>query len=361
MDALFREVGIYAALGQKYTPVDAKLMLSYTESQRGQILEEGITEAGSMASFTAAGTSYATWGQPMIPFFIFYSMFGFQRVGDFIWAFGDMRGRGFLLGATAGRTTLNGEGLQHEDGHSLVLASTVPNLSAYDPAFAYELAIIVRHGLHHMYGDKPEDRFYYITLYNENYEMPTMPEGVEEGVVRGLYRFAAAPDGPRRRATILFSGSAQGAAREAQQLLADNHDVAAELWSVTSYKALREEALSTERSNRLHPSRPAQTPYITEALSQSEGPFVAVTDFMKIVPDQVARWVPGHFTPLGTDGYGRSDTRANLRRHFETDAAHVVVAVLKGLAERGEGKAEEVEDAIASYGIDADAPDPRTA
>jgi pyruvate dehydrogenase E1 component len=360
MDALFKEVGIYAAFGQKYTPVDSNLLLSYHESQNGQILEEGITEAGSMASFTAAGTAYATWGQPMIPFFIFYSMFGFQRVGDSIWAFGDMRGRGFLLGATAGRTTLNGEGLQHEDGHSLVLASSVPNLSAYDPAFAYETAVIIRHGMNHMYGEQPEDRFYYITLYNENYEMPAMGEGVEDGIIRGLYRFAEAPDGPGRRATILFSGSAYSAALEAQKLLAADHDVAAELWSVTSYKSLREEALSVERSNRLHPSRPAETPLITSALSGSDGPFVAVTDFMKIVPDQVARWVPGHFTPLGTDGYGRSDTRAALRRHFETDAANVVVAVLKGLAETGDGKAEEVADAIAKYGIDADAPDPRT-
>ena len=360
MDALFKEFAIYAAFGQKYTPVDAKLMLSYTESQHGQILEEGLTEAGSMASFTAAGTAYATWGQPMIPFFIFYSMFGFQRVGDFIWAFGDMRGRGFLLGATAGRTTLNGEGLQHEDGHSLVLASTVPNISAYDPAFAYEVATIIRHGMNHMYGENPEDRFYYLTLYNENYEMPAMADGIEEGIVRGMYRFAEAPEGPGRRATILFSGTAQGAAREAQRLLAEEHDVAAELWSVTSYKALREEALSVERWNRLHPSRPADMPYVTQALSGAEGPVVAVTDFMKMVPDQVARWVPSHFTPLGTDGYGRSDTRAALRRHFETDAAHVVVAVLKGLAETGDGKAEEVEDAISKYAINADAPDPRT-
>jgi pyruvate dehydrogenase E1 component len=361
MDALFKEVGIYAAHGQKYTPVDSNLLLSYHESQKGQILEEGITEAGSMASFTAAGTAYATWGQPMIPFFIFYSMFGFQRVGDFIWAFGDMRGRGFLMGATAGRTTLNGEGLQHEDGHSLVLASTVPNVAAYDPAFAYEMAVIIRHGLNHMYGENPEDRFYYVTLYNENYEMPPMPEGAEDGIIRGLYRFAAAPEGPSRRATIIFSGTAQGAARDAQRVLAEEHDVAAELWSATSFKALREEALSVERWNRLHPSQPAQTPFVTQALSQSEGPFVAVTDFMKIVPDQVARWVPGHFTPLGTDGYGRSDTRANLRRHFETDAAHVVVATLRSLAEAGDGKAEEVQDAIAKYGINADAPDPRTA
>ncbi|HZQ28989.1 MAG TPA: pyruvate dehydrogenase (acetyl-transferring), homodimeric type, partial [Acidimicrobiales bacterium] len=251
--------------------------------------------------------------------------------------------------------------LQHEDGHSLVLASTIPNLSAYDPAFAYEVAVIIRHGLHHMYSDAPEDRFYYLTLYNENYEMPPMQEGIEDGVIRGLYRFAAAPDGPSRRATILFSGSAQGAAREAQRLLAEKHDVAAELWSATSFKALREDALSVERWNRLHPSQPARTPYITEALSGAEGPFVAVTDFMKAVPDQVARWVPGPFTPLGTDGYGRSDTRADLRRFFETDAAHVVVATLKALAETGDAKAEEVEDAIARYGIDAEAPDPRSA
>ncbi|HSH61386.1 MAG TPA: pyruvate dehydrogenase (acetyl-transferring), homodimeric type [Acidimicrobiales bacterium] len=362
MDALFKEYKIYAALGQRYEPVDAKLLLSYTESQSGQILEEGITEAGSMASFTAAGTSYATWGEPMVPFYIFYSMFGFQRTGDLIWAFGDSRGRGFLLGATAGRTTLNGEGLQHEDGHSLLLASTVPNVSAYDPAFAYEVAVIVRHGLAAMYGDEPEDRFYYLTLYNENYEMPAMPEGAEEGIVRGMYRFAAAPEGPGRQATILFSGPAYGAAMEAQRLLAADHDVAADCWSVTSYKALREEALETERWNRLHPQEPARVTHVTQVLSShSEGPFVAVTDFMKAVPDQVARWVPGHFTPLGTDGYGRSDDRPALRRHFETDAAHVVVAVLKALADTGDAKEEEVADAIARYSIDAEAPDPRLA
>src|SRR5205807_143451 len=229
LDALFKEVKIYAAHGQRYTPVDANLLLSYSESQQGQILEEGITEAGAMSSFTAAGTAYATWNTPMVPFYIFYSMFGFQRTGDLIWAFGDMRGRGFLLGATAGRTTLNGEGLQHEDGQSLVLSSTVPNVAAYDPAFAYEMAVIVRDGIRRMYGPDPEDRFYYLTLYNENYVMPPLPAdgGVEEGVVRGLYRFAPAPDGPRRRATILFSGTAYAAAVEAQQLLAQDWDVAA--------------------------------------------------------------------------------------------------------------------------------------
>ncbi|MEO7836444.1 MAG: pyruvate dehydrogenase (acetyl-transferring), homodimeric type, partial [Acidimicrobiales bacterium] len=361
IDALFKEFQIYAPFGQKYEPVDAALALSYNEGSDGQILEEGITEAGSMASFTAAGTAYATWSEPMIPFYIFYSMFGFQRTGDLIWAFGDVRGKGFMLGATAGRTTLNGEGLQHEDGHSLLLASTVPNVSAFDPAFAYEVALIVRHGISAMYGEQAEDRFYYLTLYNENYEMPAMPEGAEEGTIRGLYRFAAAPPGPRRRATILFSGSAYRAALDARRLLAEDHDVAAECWSATSYKALREDALSIERWNRLHPGQPARTPFVTDALASAEGPVVAVTDFMKAVPDQVARWVPGHFTPLGTDGYGRSDTREALRRHFETDAAHVVVAVLKALVDTGEGKAEEVADAITRYGIDAEAPDPRTA
>ena len=362
LDALFKEVKIYASGGQRYEPVDANLLLSYVESQQGQILEEGITEAGSMASFTAAGTAYATWSEPMIPFYIFYSMFGFQRVGDLIWAFGDMRGRGFLLGATAGRTTLNGEGLQHEDGHSLVLASTVPNIAAYDPAFAYEVALIIRDGMGRMFGATPQDVFYYLTLYNENYEMPPMAEGVEDGVIRGLYRFAAAPEGPSRRATILFSGTAYGAAVEAQRVLAEEHDVAASLWSATSYKALREEALSVERWNRLHPNEPARVPFVTEALRDgAEGPVVAVSDFMKMVPDQVARWVPSHFSVLGTDGYGRSDTRAALRRHFETDAEHVVVAVLKALADTGDGKAEEVADAIARYEINPDAPDPRLA
>jgi pyruvate dehydrogenase E1 component len=363
LDALFKEVKIYAPFGQLYDPVDSKLMLSYTEAKDGQILEEGITEAGSMADFTAAGTAYATHGTPMIPFFIFYSMFGFQRVGDLIWAFGDMRGRGFLLGATAGRTTLPGEGLQHDDGHSLLLASTVPNVKAYDPAFAYETAIIIKDGIRRMYTSaQPEDIFYYLTLYNENYAMPRLPDGpgVEEGILKGLYRFADGPDGPGRKATILFSGSASQAALEAQKLLAEHHNVSADLWSATSYKLLREDALSTERHNRLHPSQPPQTPYVTDVLAgRAEGPVVAVTDFMKAVPDQIARWVPAHFTPLGTDGFGRSDTRAALRRFFETDAAHVVVAVLDGLRATGEGKPEEVADAIKRYQIDADAPDPR--
>ncbi len=361
LDALFKEVKIYAPSGQLYDPVDSQLMLSYSESADGQILEEGITEAGAMADFTAAATSYATLGQPTIPFFLFYSMFGFQRVGDLIWAFADMRGRGFMLGATAGRTTLLGEGLQHGDGHSLVLASTVPNCQTYDPAFAYETATIVAEGIRRMYGESPEDVFYYLTLYNENYPMPPKPDGVDEGILRGLYRYSPAPDGPSRRARILFSGTASQAALEARDLLAERHDVAAETWSATSYKALREDALSVERWNRLHPGLQPRVPYVTEALRDGDAPIVAVTDFMKVVPEQVARWVPGPFTPLGTDGFGRSDDRAELRRFFETDAAHIVVAVLDALRHAGAGKAEEVEAAIADYGIDADLPDPRTA
>ncbi|MHB8662990.1 MAG: pyruvate dehydrogenase (acetyl-transferring), homodimeric type [Acidimicrobiales bacterium] len=388
MDALFSEVKIYASTGQLYEPVDAGMQLSYQESTQGQILEEGITEDGSMASMCAAGTAYATWSTPTIPFYIFYSMFGFQRTGDLIWAFGDLRGRGFLLGGTAGRTTLNGEGLQHEDGHSLVLASTIPNLRAYDPAFAYETAVIVRDGIERMFtrpfSDAEGDCFYYLTLYNENYAMPPMPDGVADGIVRGLYRFAPAPSpttpsapsapddagrargrarskgSARRKATIVFSGSASQAALEAQRMLADEWDCGADLWSATSYKALREEALEVERTNRLHPSAPPRVPYVTTVLEQSEGPIVAVTDFMKAVPDMVARWVPRPFTALGTDGYGRSDTRTALRRHFETDAAHVVVAVLSALAAQGDAKSDEVADAIARYGIDADAPEPRS-
>jgi pyruvate dehydrogenase E1 component len=364
LDALFATSKIYAPFGQKYDPVDANLILSYREDRTGQILEEGITEAGSMASFTAAGTAYATWGEPMIPFYIFYSMFGFQRVGDLIWAFGDARGRGFLLGATAGRTTLQGEGLQHDDGHSPVLASTVPNCRVYDPAFAYELAVVIEDGLRRMYGEKPEDCFYYITLYNEMISMPAMPDGAKDGILRGLYRYKAAPDGNlTNRVRIMASGTAMLAALEAQQLLAEHHDTAAEIWSATSYKTLREDALAVERWNRLHPTEVPRVPYISHVLGATgaSGPTVAVTDFMKVVPDQVARWVPGPFIPLGTDGYGFSDTRAALRRHFETDAAHIVVAALSGLAQLGDAKGETVAEAIRRYDLDPETIDPREA
>ncbi len=362
MDSLFREFEIYAPFGQLYEPVDHALLLSYAEDEDGQILEEGITEAGGLASWTAAATSYANRGTPMLPFFIFYSMFGFQRVGDLIWAAADARARGFLLGATAGRTTLEGEGLQHQDGHSLVLASTVPSCEAYDPAFAYELAAIIQDGIGRMYpgGDatEGEDVFYYLTLYNENYAMPDKPEGVDAGILEGLYRFAPAPDSSGPAASVLFSGSAHGAARTAQTDLAEHYDVGADLWSATSFKRLREDALAVERWNRLHPADDPRTPLVTERLAEGSGPVVAVTDFMRAVPDQVARWSPRPWSSLGTDGFGRSDTRETLRRFFETDAGHVVVAVLRALAADGAVESSAVTDAIARYDIDAEAAAP---
>ncbi|MCU1453270.1 MAG: 2-oxo-acid dehydrogenase subunit, homodimeric type [Acidimicrobiales bacterium] len=357
MDALFKEFGIYASQGQKYEPVDHALLLSYKESKSGQLLEEGITEAGGLASWIAAGTSYATRGVPMVPFFIFYSMFGFQRVGDLIWSAADARARGFLMGATAGRTTLLGEGLQHQDGHSQVLASTVPVCQAYDPAFAYEVATIVKHGIERMYGPEPEDVFYYLTLYNENYPMPAMPDGVADGIVEGLYRWADAPEGHHEhRATILFSGSMQGGARAAQAELAERWGVGVELWSATSYKSLREEAMATERWSRLHPEHERRRPRVTELLADSSGPIVAVTDFMRAVPDQISRWVPEgrSYTSLGTDGFGRSDTRESLRRFFEVDDAHIVVAVLAGLAAEGRIGTDTVMKAIRDHDIDPD-------
>ncbi|HTX00096.1 MAG TPA: pyruvate dehydrogenase (acetyl-transferring), homodimeric type [Acidimicrobiales bacterium] len=377
LDAMFSEFKIYAAGGQRYTPVDAGMMFQYAESESGQLLEQGITEAGSMASFIAAATSYATWSRPMLPLFLYYSMFGFQRIGDLIWQCADARGRGFLLGCTAGRTTMNGEGLQHEDGHSHLLASVIPSLRAYDPAFAYEMAILVEAGIEDMYGPNGQDNLWYITLYNENYPMPALAAEdagrVREGVVRGMYRFTepaeVAPgtpgtgseQAPARSVTLLFSGPSWQAAMRARDLLATDWNVSAEAWSVTSYKALREDALSVERWNRLHPGSAPRQPLIARELAGSSGPVVAVSDYLKAVPDQVARFVPQHFSPLGTDGFGRSDTREALRRHFEVDAEHVVVAVLAALAATGDAKAEEVAAAIAAYGIDPEAIDPRDA
>jgi pyruvate dehydrogenase E1 component len=359
IDALFRQVKIYAPGGQRYEPVDAGLLLSYQEAADGQILEEGITEAGSMASMMAAGTAHTTWGEPMVPFFVFYSMFGFHRAADLIWAFGDMRAKGFLCAATAGRTTLQGEGLQHCDGHSLTVASTVPNLCAYDPAFAYEVATIVKDGLRRMYGPDPEDIFYYLTLYNESYSQPAMPDGVGEGILAGLYRYRPAPGERTHRARILASGTAMLAALEAQRLLFEDHDVAVDVYSATSYKSLADEARATTRWNRLHPDQAPQVPYVSRVLSAGGGPIVAVSDFVSLVPDQIARFVPEPYVVLGTDGYGLSDTRVALRRHFEVDAAHVVVATLHGLVEAGEIGGDVVAKALARYGIDVDAPDPR--
>jgi len=353
MDSLFRELKIYASQGQKYEPVDHDMLLKYAEASDGQILEEGITEAGSLASFIAAGTSYATRGVPMVPFYTFYSMFGFQRVGDLIWQAADARARGFLLGATAGRTTLHGEGLQHQDGHSLILASTVPACRAYDPAFAYEVATIVREGTHEMYGETQSDVFFYLTLYNENYLMPAMPKSatITQEIMQGLYLWKPAPNA-KHRATILFSGSTHTAASVAADELLEKYGVGCELWSATSYKTLREEAMDAERWSRLHPEQNPRQPLVTRLLNDGDGPIVAVSDFMRIVPEQVARFVPKRrFTPLGTDGMGRSDTRAALRRHFEIDAPHIVVTVLHNLAQSGAIKSDVVTEAIKRHGL----------
>jgi len=357
MESLFRQCGIYAHGGQLYEPVDANTFLYYREAKDGQILEEGINEAGSMASFTAAGTTHATHGIDMIPFFIFYSMFGFQRVGDLIWAFGDLRGRGFLLGATSGRTTLNGEGLQHGDGHSHVLASTIPNLVTYDPGYAYEIAVIVQDGLRRMYH-KREDIFYYITLGNENYPMPAMPKGCEEGILKGLYMLKPGKKNKASlKAHIFGSGTILNEALCAQKLL-EKYKVSADVWSATSYKELRREALACERWNLLHPGQKPKKPYVTQLLEKQQGPVVAVTDYMKIVPEQVHRWVPGGLYALGTDGFGRSDTRENLRRFFEIDAESITIAVLNRLMHEGKIEAKVVKQAIADLGIDPDKPDP---
>jgi len=357
MDALFREIGIYSWVGQLYESVDAGLLISYKESKDGQLLEEGITEAGSMASFTAAGTSYATRGEIMIPFYIFYSMFGFQRTGDQIWAFADARGRGFMMGATAGRTTLNGEGLQHEDGQSHILATTVPNVLAYDPAFAYEMALIVREGLRRMY-EKQEDIFYYITLYNENIVHPSMPEGAENGIVKGLYRFRPAPVTGRHRVQLFGSGSIMLAVGQAQELLAERFDIAADVWSAPSYQQLRNEALSVDRWNRLHPEETPRKPYVVQALEGVSGPIVAATDYLKAVPDLIRPWVTQRFISLGTDGFGRSDTREALRRFFEVDAESIAAAALYALSQEGKIPPSEVSRAIKDLGIDPEKPDP---
>jgi pyruvate dehydrogenase E1 component len=359
MDPLFKEVGIYAALGQRYEPVDSELVLSYRESVDGQVLEEGITEAGSMASFQAAGTSYATHGEPMIPFYIFYSMFGFQRTGDQAWAFGDQRGRGFMMGATAGRTTLTGEGLQHDDGHSHVLASTVPVIRAYDPAFAYELAAVVREGIDRMFV-QGEDVFYYVTIYNENYPQPPKPEGADEGIIRGLYRFAEAPDleDPKGRLRLVGSGSIMQQVIAARDLLAEKFKIAAEIYSATSFQQLRHDALQVERWNRLNPEKEPRVPYVATVLGSDGGPIVAASDWMKTLPDLVAPWISVPYVTLGTDGFGRSDTREALRAFFEIDPPSIAAGALVALARCGDMTPEAAADGIRELGIDPERPDP---
>jgi pyruvate dehydrogenase E1 component len=358
MHPLFNTFGIYSSLGQRYEPTDAETMTPYREALDGQILEEGITEAGSISSFTAAGTAYATHGVPTIPFFIYYSMFGFQRVGDLIWAASDMRARGFLVGGTAGRTTLSGEGLQHEDGHSHILASTVPTLLCYDPAFGYEIAVIVQEGIRRMY-EQGDPVFYYLTLYNEEYEMPPMPDGVREGILRGLYKLRPAPArGKGTRVHLFGSGPLVREALRAQEILADRYGVAADVWSVTSYKALRQDALDTERWNLLHPSEKPRKNYLEQVLGNESGVFVAVSDYMRALPEMITRWVPGGLLPLGTDGFGRSENRASLRRFFEVDAECVTLAALQRLMLKGEVKPAQVQKAIAELGVNPDKANP---
>jgi pyruvate dehydrogenase E1 component len=361
MEALFRQVGIYSSVGQLYDPVDSDQLLFYKEMKNGQILEEGITEAGSISSFIAAGTSYATHGIPMIPFFIFYSMFGMQRVGDLVWAAGDMRCRGFLLGATAGRTTLNGEGLQHQDGNSHLLAYPVPNLMAYDPAYAYELEVIIKDGIRRMYVEN-EDIFYYITVGNENYAMPAMPDGVEEGIVKGgyLFRDAGIPgEGPK--AKLLGSGAIMQAVLEAQEILQNTYNIPTEVYSITSYKELRREAMECDRWNMMHPTSEGRLPYVSQLLEDEDSVVVAASDYVKTLPDSISPWFENTMISLGTDGFGRSETREALRDHFEVDARFIVLAALSALFRQGDFEAEQVEQAMRDLSIDSEKIDPAKA
>jgi pyruvate dehydrogenase E1 component len=353
MDSMFPTQKIYNPHGQLYTSVDAQLMLAYKESEQGQILHEGINEAGSTASFTAAGTSYATHGEPMIPIYIFYSMFGFQRTGDGLWAAGDQMARGFVLGATAGRTTLTGEGLQHADGHSLLLAATNPAVVAYDPAWSFEIAHIVKDGLRRMYGEQSENVFYYLTVYNEPYVQPAEPENLDvEGLLRGLYRYAEAPAGEGPKAQILVSGVTMPDALRAQEMLSREWGVQANVWSATSWAELRRDAVEVDRFNLLHPQAEPRVPYVTRVLSETSGPVLAVSDWMRAVPDLIRPWVPNQMVTLGTDGFGFSDTRPAARRHFLVDAPSIVVGVLAALAKRGEFPQEKVVEAATRYQID---------
>ena len=360
MEALFRQVGIYSSVGQLYEPVDMDTLLYYKEAQNGQILEEGITEAGSMCSLIAAGTAYAQHGINTIPFFIFYSMFGFQRIGDLIWAAADERTRGFLLGGTAGRTTLAGEGLQHQDGHSHVLALSVPNLMAYDPAFAYEMAVIIQDGIKRMYVDQ-ESIFYYLTITNEPLPMPAMPDGdaVREGILKGLYRFKTSNKKDTKLHAQLFgSGTIMFEVLKAQQILEERYGVAADVWSVTSYKELYRNAMECERWNMLHPGESPRVPFVTESLKGSPGVFVAASDYMKVLPESISRWVPGRMVSLGTDGFGRSENRASLRDFFEVDAKHIVIATLNALAREKQVSNDVVKQALKDLGINPEKANP---
>jgi pyruvate dehydrogenase E1 component len=358
MEGMFRQVGIYSSRGQLYTPEDAGELMYYREDKKGQILEEGINEAGAYCSWLAAGTAYSNHNTQMVPFYIYYSMFGFQRIGDFIWAGGDQQSRGFLIGGTAGRTTLAGEGLQHQDGHSLLNASTVPNCVSYDPTYAYELAVIIQDGLRRMIGEQ-ENIFYYIACMNENYVHPPMPAGVEDGILRGMYLLQVGGQG-KIRVQLMGSGTILREVIGAAKLLEEDFGIPSDIWSVTSFNELRRDGLKTERWNQLHPESEPRKSYVEQCLADKGGPFVAATDYMKIVPDQIQRWVPGSFISLGTDGYGRSDARAALRQHFEVDERFIAITALKALADDSVLDQLTVSQAIEKYGINPDRSDPVT-
>ncbi|HSR62283.1 MAG TPA: pyruvate dehydrogenase (acetyl-transferring), homodimeric type, partial [Gammaproteobacteria bacterium] len=358
MEGMFRQLGIYSCVGQLYQPEDADQVMYYREDEAGQILEEGINEAGAISSWIAAATAYKHHAEYMIPFYIFYSMFGFQRVGDLTWAAGDIRARGFLMGGTAGRTTLNGEGLQHQDGHSHILASTIPNCIAYDPAYAYELAVIIHDGLKRMYVDE-EDVYYYITVMNENYQHPAIPKGIEEGILRGMYQLKKGKK-KKQHVRLLGSGTILREVIAAAELLEEDFSVSADIWSVTSFNELRRDGLNAERWNLLHPEKKSRKSYVAQCTSDVECPTIASSDHMKVYADQIRSFVTGRYYVLGTDGFGRSDTRARLRRFFEVDRYYVAVAALKALADEGTIPQKKVSEAIKKYNIDPDKPNPVT-
>ena len=358
MEGMFRQLGIYSSVGQLYEPVDKDQVMFYREDKKGQILEEGINEAGAMSSWIAAGTSYSSHNQPMLPFYVFYSMFGFQRIGDLAWAAGDSRARGFLIGGTAGRTTLNGEGLQHEDGHSHLLASTIPNCRTYDPTYGYELAVIIREGTRQMIEEQ-QSIYYYITVMNESYQQPAMPEGVEDGIIKGMYLLEEDQKEAAHHVQLLGSGTILREVREAAKILREQFNVGADVWSVTSFNELRREALAVERHNRLHPEQKPQQTYVEQCLSGRHGPVIASTDYMKLFADQIRQWVPSkEYKVLGTDGFGRSDSRKKLRHFFEVDRNWVVLAALEALADRGDIEPKVVAEAIAKFGIDPEKRNP---
>jgi pyruvate dehydrogenase E1 component len=359
MEGMFRQLGIYSSVGQRYTPQDAGQMMYYKEDIKGQILEEGINEAGAFSAWLAAATSYSTSAYPMVPFYIFYSMFGFQRIGDLAWAAGDSQARGFLIGATAGRTTLNGEGLQHQDGHSHLLASTIPNCVSYDPTYAYELAVIIHDGLHRMYN-QGENRFYYITTMNENYIQPEMPQGVEDGIIQGMYQFKVSTAPGDLRVQLLGCGAILREVEAAAAILESDYQVAADIWSMTSVNELQREGKAVQRWNLLHPEVEPRVPYVTRLLRDASGPAVAATDYIKAYADQIREFVPGAYTVLGTDGFGRSDTRSKLREFFEISREYIVLAALKALADEGQIENARVTQAISALGIDPDKPNPLT-